>query len=300
MSRIEEALKRVELDGSHRLTVVGASDTAERSLAEYPAEARLEAAGARSVATRSTNRPSGPLTAVPPKTAPVTLPSVVQSKLILSDAGPVAVEQYRRLAAALLDLQAVRGTKVLMVASALPREGKTLTVTNLALTLSASYGRRVLLIDADLRRPSIHEVFRLPNATGLSDGLRSSTGPLTILPVTPLLSVLPAGRADSNPTAGLTSERMQQLIDEASAVFDWVLLDAPPVGIMPDATLLARLAQGVIFVIAAGSTPYLLIERAVAEIGRDSIVGTVLNRIACDAIPATSYYQDYYGSAAVE
>src|SRR5262249_2085154 len=79
---------------------------------------------------------------------------------------PVAIEQYRRLAGTLDELQAERGVRTLLVSSALPREGKTLTVTNLALTLSHSYRRKVLLIDADLRHPSVHEVFGLRNSTG--------------------------------------------------------------------------------------------------------------------------------------
>ena len=97
----------------------------------------------------------------------------------------LAVEQYRRLAATLHGLQAERGLKTLMVTSTLPEEGKTLTIANLALTLSESYKRRVLLIDADLRRPSIHEVFGLPNQSGLTEGLRAESGQLSVLEVSP-------------------------------------------------------------------------------------------------------------------
>jgi protein-tyrosine kinase len=181
-----------------------------------------------------------------------------------------------------------------MVSSAVPAEGKTLTVTNLALTLSEAYGRRVLLVDADLRRPSLHEVFSLPNTTGLSEGLRIGGGEFPVLQVSQRLSVLPAGGAQPNPLAGLTSDRMHAFLQDSAAMFEWVLLDAPPVGIMPDANLLARLVDGVIFVIAAGSTPYALVERAIAEIGRDHILGTVLNRVEASAIPATAYYDHYY------
>ena len=117
----------------------------------------------------------------------------------------VAVEQYRRLAATLHGLQVERGLKTLMVTSTVPEEGKTLTVANLALTLSESYKRRVLLIDADLRRPSIHQVFGLPNVTGLSDGLRSDRGQLPVLEVSVCLSVVTAGQPDANPMAKLTS-----------------------------------------------------------------------------------------------
>jgi capsular exopolysaccharide synthesis family protein len=209
----------------------------------------------------------------------------------------MAAEQYRRLAASLHQLQIESGLKTLMITSSMPREGKTLTVTNLALTLSESYRRRVLLIDADLRRPSIHEVLRLPNSTGLSEGLRSATGRPPLLEVSPLLSVLPAGKPDADPMAGLSSERMAALLEEWSAEFDWVLLDAPPVGLMPDANLLARLTRAVVLVIAAGTTPHKVIERAIGEIGRDFIVGTVLNRIENQQLPAAADYRDYYATA---
>jgi capsular exopolysaccharide synthesis family protein len=154
----------------------------------------------------------------------------------------------------------------------------------------------VVLIDADLRRPSIHEVFRLSNVTGLSDQLRSDSAQLSLVQLSPHLSVLPAGRPDSNPMAGLTSERMRALIEESAQVFDWVLLDAPPVGIMPDANLVSRLTEGVLFVVAAGSTPYQVVTRAVEEIGREAIIGVVFNRIEPESIPHTGYYEDYYSA----
>jgi len=303
MSRIEEALRRASVPlGPRDVPVVresAAVSIGEATLTQYPEEfagqserprrpAQLERPDVRKSAPPSgrTKGRLGPF------------PASVEGKLILGDStAPVAIEQYRRLAATLHDLQAAQGTKVLMVTSAVPREGKTLTVCNLALTLSESYGRRVLLIDADLRRPSVHEVFGIPNATGLSDGLRSDTSELSLLQLSKKLTVLPAGRADSSPMAGLTSERMRALLEESAREFDWVLLDAPPVGIMPDANLVARLTQGVIFVLGAGSTPHRLVERAVAEIGRESIVGVVLNRIDPAAIPETGYYGDYYEAA---
>jgi capsular exopolysaccharide synthesis family protein len=225
--------------------------------------------------------------------------AALEGKLIVSsETSPVAVEQYRRLAATLHGLHVERGLKTLMVTSAVPEEGKTLTVANLALTLSESFKRRVLLIDADLRQPSIHSVFGLPNVSGLSEGLRPERGQLAILEVSPFLSILPAGQPDGNPMAKLTSTRMKALLEEAGGAFDWVLLDAPPVGLMPDAHLLARLTEGVLFVIAAGSTPHILVEKAIAELGRDHVVGTVLNRVDGQVLPTNGYYRRYYGPAA--
>ena len=293
MSRIEEALRRASVaSGPRGLTLkeAPAVPAPPTTLADYPQEAPERAHARRP-------EPEVTRTRTPPRTTPESLgpfPSSLEGKLILNHATPIAVEQYRRLAASLHELQGSHGTKTLMVTSSLPREGKTLTVCNLAMTLSESYGRRVLLIDADLRRPSIHEVFKLSNTSGLSDGLRSDSAPLSIVQLSSHLSVLPAGRSTTNPMAGLTSARMRALVEESAQVFDWVLLDAPPVGIMPDANLVSRLTEGVIFVVAAGSTPYQLVTRAVEEIGRESVIGVVFNRIEAESIPNTHHYDYYY------
>ena len=100
--------------------------------------------------------------------------------------------------------------------------------------------------------------------------------------------------------AKLTSERMRALLDEAASAFDWVLLDAPPVGLMPDADLLAHLTHAVVFVIAAGFTPYALVERAVKELGPDCIIGTGPNRVEECTLPTTGYYDRYYRPATSE
>jgi non-specific protein-tyrosine kinase len=212
--------------------------------------------------------------------------------VVSKKAAPMAVEQFRRLAGAVHELQVEQGLKTLMVTSTLPNEGKTLTAANLALTLSESCERRVLLIDADLRRPFLHEMFRLPNARGLSDLLRSDHGEAPPFQVSEFLSVLPAGPLDQ-PMA-LASDRMRVLLERSAAAFDWVLIDAVPVGFMPDAQLLARLTRAVLFVIAANSTPHLLVSRAIAEIGAECVIGTVLNRLEERDIPAAGYYQEYY------
>jgi capsular exopolysaccharide synthesis family protein len=183
----------------------------------------------------------------------------------------------------------------LLVTSAAPRDGKTLTIANLALTLSGSYLKRVLLIDADLRRPSLHEVFRLPKTIGLSEALRSGSRP-HFLELSPLLSILPAGEVDADPLGALTSDRFAALLDHCATEFDWVLLDGPPVGLMPDGKVLARLTKAVVFVIGIGTTPYKIIERAIAEIGRDSIVGTVLNRIDERELSTAEGYNHYYST----
>ena len=204
------------------------------------------------------------------------------AKLVSSNSDFVGVEQYRRLAASLHDQQLVNGLRVVTVTSALPRDGKTLTIVNLALTLSESYSRRVLLIDADLRRPAVHNVLGINNRSGLNEVLHGELQELPLIVVSPTLSVLTAGRSRSTPLAGLASDRMRMLLDDCASRFDWVLLDVPPVGLLADAQILGHLTGAVILVLRAGVTPHGVVERAIAQIGRESIIGTVMNCVEDD------------------
>ena len=217
----------------------------------------------------------------------------LSEKLSLNSGDQTSTEQYSRVAGRLYLAQAEHGTRVVMVTSAMPGEGKTLTATNVALTLAESYKRQVLLIDADLRRPTLHSIFRLDTTLGLGDGLLStSESKMLVRQVSPRLAVLPAGRPSSDPMAGLTSDRMRRLIEEARQSFDWVILDTPPVMLLPDAHLLASMVEGAVMVVRANSTPFELIKRATDAIGRQRILGVVLNR--AEPGHSADHYQ-YYG-----
>jgi protein-tyrosine kinase len=237
--------------------------------------------------------------APPPFAAPAMRSGGRRDKLVLGRNMPAAaVEQYRKLAAGLHHAQAQRGTKVVMMASTLAGEGKTLTATNLALTLSESYRRRVALIDADLRRPTVHDMFGLPNVSGLNDVLDAhGDSTCEIFDVTSYLSVLTAGRPNPDPIGGLTSERMRQLVAAAAQEFEWVIIDTPPVGLLPDANLLASMVDTVVLIVAAGRAQYRLVHRTVEALGRERIFGVVLNRAAIDPLWGGygSYYYDAYG-----
>ena len=208
---------------------------------------------------------------------------------------PSSREQYRRLAAAFHQAQRSNGYKVAMIASAVAGEGKSLTAANLALTLSESYRRNVLLIDADLRRPSQHSIFQVSGAPGLSEGLISVEEPkLPLHRLSSRLTVLPAGRPTSDPIGAITSERMRRLVEEAREVFDWVIIDTPPIGLLTDAALLASMADGVVLVVKAESTPFDLVNRAVEALGRQRLMGVVLNRAREQAHKSSYDYYKYY------
>jgi capsular exopolysaccharide synthesis family protein len=296
MSRIDEALKRAgRLEGreAHASIVdrpVSVLSELDRYAMERPA---VERPGVRRVA-REARQPVVE-TDAQVSSLSFSVPSDVVGKLVNDrDVDGIAVEQYRRLATVLGEAQASRNIRCLMVTSAVPQEGKTLTATNLALTLSDSYRRRVLAVDADLRHPSLHRQFGLANDMGLADFLRSADAPYRAIEVSPNLSIIPAGRLDTSSVAALSSGRMRSLLDDAASRFDWVLLDTPPVGLLSDAQLVARVSDAVLLVIAAGRTPYPLVQRAISELGADRVIGTVLNRIDHSALPVGEYYGRYY------
>jgi capsular exopolysaccharide synthesis family protein len=206
-------------------------------------------------------------------------------------APPVLAERFRRLAASLHHAQLVQGLRTVMVTSADPGDGKTLTSANLALTLSESYRRQVLLIDADLRRPSLHDVFNVPNVHGLNEGLKSpSDARLNVIKISDTLTLLPAGRPDPDPMSSLTSTRMAEILQEASQRFEWIIIDTAPLGLLADASLLSRIVDRSLLVIRAGQTPHASVARAVDALGKDHIIGVVLNAVDAETTDGKNYY----------
>jgi protein-tyrosine kinase len=230
------------------------------------------------------------------KVAPIVVGAADRNKLIIGEGVDGAlVEQYRHLAAVMHHAQKASNIRSIMVTSALPAEGKTLTATNLALTLSESYQRRVLLIDADLRRPRIKDMFALPDGEGLTDSLAiPRDGRLPVHQVTPTLWVLTAGRVLPDPMSLLVSPAMKQLLEDAKESFDWVVVDTPPIAILSDANLLAAMIDTTLLVVSAESTPYPMVQRAAAAVGTNRILGVVLNRAENTSLPSNYYRSNGY------
>jgi capsular exopolysaccharide synthesis family protein len=286
MSRIDEALKVWErVSGSVVIEVDATEPDRVSPFREYPSERRDRRgpdAPDRLPIVTQTPSPARTIPVPEAVATPVIRPhdADLQARLVTGSMSPASLEQYRTLAAALHDWQAVTRAKTVMITSALPREGRTLTVVNLALTLSGSYARRVLVIDADLRAPALHTILDIPNNRGLSEALRDGHPALCYTVVSSRLSALSAGKPGPSPLAGLASSRMSEILEECASYFDWVLIDTPPVGVLPDAHALARLVGGILLVIGARSTPAAAVAKAIAEFGGpDAIVGTILNRV---------------------
>jgi protein-tyrosine kinase len=215
-----------------------------------------------------------------------------------STISPAAVEQYRSLALSLE--QAPKGPhgRAVVITSALPGEGKTLTCANLGVTLAGSFGRKVLLVDADLRRPALHRIFTsdLPAATTKTP-LKVGDGDGTELTVTRvstrLTTVTLGGSVVKDPVRALQSDAFRELIDRARRDYEWVLIDSPPSALVPDPSILAQLADGVLLVVLTAQTPLDAIHRGVASIGKGKILGVVLNRAPESAGSAYPYYDMY-------
>jgi protein-tyrosine kinase len=298
MSRIDEALARLRNAEPIEPPAVLVSEGPEPQFATEAAPSAAVVPEVEAVSAAASTNAGPSLLDAPASDAlsePIAEFRPVQDieKLALSSANAASTEQYRRLAARLHLAQSEFGIRVVMVTSAMPGEGKTLTATNLALTLAESYKRQVLLLDADLRRPSIHTLLQIPNVGGLNDGLQEDApGPIPLLRLTERLTVLTAGRPDHNPMSMLSSGRMKRVLAEARASFDWVIIDTPPVALLTDAHLLAALVDTVLLVVHAGSTRLAAINTAVECVGRERIFGVVLNR--ADEARAADHYQQYY------
>jgi capsular exopolysaccharide synthesis family protein len=210
------------------------------------------------------------------------------------DADPVFVEQYRHLAAALHQAQLHDGIRSVMVASAVAGEGKTVSATNLALILSRSFKKRVLLVDGDLRKPSIHEFLRLENGSGLSDLLKRPGGRAVLQTLSPTLSVMTSGQPDPDPVALLVSDAANRFLADMREQFDWVVVDTPPVLLFPDAGLFAGMLDTCVMIVGAASTPSTVAATAVTALGPSRIIGVVLNRAASSEI-ADGYGYGQYG-----
>ncbi len=206
-------------------------------------------------------------------------------------------EAFRALRTSLVFSSGTEGTKVIGVTSAQPLEGKTTTACNMAIALAFG-GSRVLLIDADMRRPSVARTLGMENTTGLSHLLTGQATPRQTIRRSAVqnLWVMSAGVTPPNPSELLSSHRMKTLIATVQdGPFDWVIIDTPPVLAVTDAVIIAPWVSGMVFVVGAEMTQRRLAERAVETLmtSRPRVLGAVLNCV--DIARNKYYYSRYYG-----
>jgi protein-tyrosine kinase len=205
----------------------------------------------------------------------------------------VGAEKFRTLRSRLYQIASAQPLKRILVTSSTPAEGKTFVAANLAQSFIRQENRRVLLIDSDLRASRLHLQMGISEKPGLSDYLRGDADEYQVTKVGKdgNLCLIPGGSEVSNPSELLHSDRMKQLLERMSLIFDWIILDSPPALAVHDASILADMCDGVLFVVRAGSTDFELATKASSEFREKNLLGVVLNRVE----KGDSYGGYYYG-----
>jgi capsular exopolysaccharide synthesis family protein len=215
--------------------------------------------------------------------------------LLSNGVPPDFAEAFKALRTNVLFSAAEKGCRVVVVTSSAPGEGKTIVATNLAIGVAYA-GQRVLLVDADLRRPRVHEVFTYDQEPGLSNALVGDAKVSDAVRRTDVagLCVLTAGRVPPNAAELLGSRRFKELLASVRGQFDWVVIDSPPVMAVTDPNILANLSDSVVFVIGSEMTSYKIARRAVEQLERARAVfaGCVLNKVQIQR--HGYYYSQYY------
>ena len=301
MSRIHEALKKAAQERSSRLssgtspefvdvstdvsrTTVPAEDRASPLLADLPAKRDSSFLGFEELVKKCTR----------PQWQPDPRINVFHG----AKSGQIGAESFRTLRSRLYQIAGTRQLKRVLVTSSVPQEGKTFVAANLAQSIARQDHSRVLLIDADLRLSRLHQVLGAPATPGLADYLRGQADEFAVIQrgLETNLCFIPGGSSVANPSELLLGARMKQLLELVTPVFDWLVLDSPPALPVHDASLLADLCDGVLFVVRAGETDFEVAGKASSEFRNKNLLGVVLNRVEQNE----SYGGYYYGYPAVD
>jgi capsular exopolysaccharide synthesis family protein len=220
------------------------------------------------------------------------------SRLVcITEKDSLAAEKFRFLGVRLRQLQQSRPLKKILITSTIPQEGKSMMAANLACTLARRQQQKTLLIDGDLRRPSLATAFGLGKIRGISEWLHGECGPMTSiyhLEGTGLW-ILPAGHPPANPLELMQSGRLSVLMDQLTNWFDWIVIDSPPVLPLADTSVWMRLADGVLLVARQGTTEKKQLQRGLEAIEAKKLLGALLN---CSETSANSDYYYRYAPAA--
>jgi capsular exopolysaccharide synthesis family protein len=271
MSRIQDILKKAEREGTVHRT---------RALASEPADWVSED---RSTAQALAERPPvsrPPVAPMPPVPVPHSgAGTAIDPRLVASHAPQsLAAEQYRSLRTRIKSAENGRAVRTLIITSPNKGDGKTLTAANLALTMAQELQQRVLLVDADLRRPSIHRLFGISETPGLSDVLMGGASvDDALVTADHHMTILPSGVIPTHPAELLGSAAMRRVLDTLRARFDRILIDMPPVAPLADVAIASTMADGVLMIVRAGVTPKPAIERALRGLDMSKVLGLVLN-----------------------
>lgn len=210
-------------------------------------------------------------------------------------------EQFKHLRTSLLFPESGSSPRTIMVTSAFPEEGKSFVAANLALSIAQNINEHVLLMDCDLRQPSIHAMFGFEAVLGLTDYLSNGTPLERVLLKSQVekLTLLPSGEKPGNPSELLSSEKMTELLQEVKERYNdrYIIIDLPPPNFTAEAKAISRQVDGILLVIQYGKTGREIINDLVTTVGKDKILGVVFNRYNGPMESYAKYkkYDKYYG-----
>lgn len=286
MSRIHDALKKAEQERALSKEISPAPEAATTPVPEPAADAAPAVPALLSIETllRRCPQPPWKLDA--------------RSLLTMNGDYGAGVEEFRTLRARLYKIREKHPLKTVLITSALPAEGKTFVSANLAQVIVRQHERRALLIDADLRCSRLHETWGTHQVPGLSDYLSGEADEFSVIQRSAEgnLFFIPGGKPPKQPNELLANGRLKELLKRLAPLFDWIIVDSPPVLPVSDALLLADIADGVLMVVRAKGTPYTLAQKARAEFHDKPMIGVVLNHV----MPSSgyrSYYSYGYGGS---
>jgi len=324
MSRIFDALQRSESErsGNHSSQAADANEllrhAERRAVSEWeagappepvkpPVENRAVRNGTKPAASNGAGRETPVVFEEPGsqerpeifdhfQTLKISVPS--QGRLVsISAKDSPAAEAFRLLAVRLRHLRRDRMLKKLLITSSIPQEGKSTCSANLACCLALRAQQRTLLLEGDVRKPSLSQIFALAPRPGICEWLREERTLSESIYYLEGAGIwfMPAGSSPSNPLELLQSGKVAPLVDQLSALFDWIVIDSPPVLPLADTSVWSRLADGVLLVTRQGVSEKRQLEMAVDAVESQKLIGALLN--SSNSAPHTDYYYSPRGSS---
>ena len=207
-------------------------------------------------------------------------------------------EQFRSLRSQIYQLRERRSLRRILVASAVPGEGRSFVAANLAQVMARQPGCRVLLIDADLRNPNLHSALGTSPTPGLAEYLLGEADELGIIQIGQMenLFFIASGRAVSGQTEMFCNGRLKLLLDRVGAIFEWIILDSPAALPVSDSWEVSKCCDGVLMVVRSNSTPFDVVRRAQQKFSEDKLLGVALNGTPAEIDPKVRHY---YNAAAL-
>src|SRR5580692_6675696 len=291
MSRIFDALQRVESEtGNGNSTFSVAAELLQEAEAKMRLGNTIEEQPIRVESVETAPTVSSDFL----EHCPV-LPVVIrqESRLIaVEKEGSLGAEKFRFLAVRLRQLRQSRPLKKILITSSIPQEGKSMVAANLACTLARRKRQKTLLLEGDLRRPTVAAEFGLGRVPGLCEWLSGETKGINLYRLESLgLWVLPAGAAPQNALELMQSGKLSPLMEQLEASFDWIVIDSPPVLPLADTSMWSRLADGILLVTRQGVTQKKQLQRGLSSLDTKKLLGALVN--GSTDVAHSDYYQRY-------